>query len=308
MFQCPRDHYATTVGTLRFDSGETTKTIHIPLVDDAYADGLETFTITLSNASGATLGATASATITIQDDALPSSNPIVNNDFFVRQHYIDFLGREPEPQGFQDWQNILNNCGSTVPTPCDHIEVSSAFFRSHEFQSRGYFIYRFYSTVGRIPLYPEFMPDFAKVSGFLNDSELEANKTAFVTEFMTRPEFQNKYSATYSVASAFVEALLQTVGLPNHPSKQAWINLLNSHNNDQTGRALALRAVVEDVEVYNKYYNEAFVIMQYFGYLRRTADISYLQWIQTMNDTNGDYRIMINGFLNSAEYRQRFGP
>jgi hypothetical protein len=48
--------------------------------------------------------------------------------------------------------------------------------------------------------------------------------------------------------------------------------------------------------------------MQYFGFLRRTADAAYLQWIQTMNDTGGDYRIMINGFLNSVEYRQRFGP
>jgi hypothetical protein len=60
--------------------------------------------------------------------------------------------------------------------------------------------------------------------------------------------------------------------------------------------------------MYGKFYNEAFVIMQYFGYLRRTADGSYINWINTMNSTNGDYRTMINGFLNSAEYRQRFGP
>jgi hypothetical protein len=48
--------------------------------------------------------------------------------------------------------------------------------------------------------------------------------------------------------------------------------------------------------------------MQYFGYLRRTADASYLSWIQTMNSTGGDYRTMINGFMNSSEYRRRFGP
>ena len=69
-----------------------------------------------------------------------------------------------------------------------------------------------------------------------------------------------------------------------------------------------MRQLVESSEVFNKYFNEAFVIMQYFGYLRRSADISYLQWIQTMNSNGGDYRTMINGFLNSAEYRQRFGP
>jgi hypothetical protein len=53
--------------------------------------------------------------------------------------------------------------------------------------------------------------------------------------------------------------------------------------------------------------DQGYGIMQYFGYLRRSADLSYLQWIETMNQTGGDYRTMINGFLNSAEYRQRFG-
>jgi hypothetical protein len=45
--------------------------------------------------------------------------------------------------------------------------------------------------------------------------------------------------------------------------------------------------------------------MQYHGYLRRDPDILYLEWIKTMDQT-GDYRTMINGFMNSAEYRNRF--
>jgi hypothetical protein len=100
---------------------------------------------------------------------------------------------------------------------------------------------------------------------------------------------------------------LQTVGLPGHPSRTGWIALLNGSNTAQN-RATVLRQLVESSEVFNKYFNEAFVIMQYFGYLRRTADASYLSWIQTMNSTGGDYRIMINGFMNSSEYRRRFGP
>ena len=40
---------------------------------------------------------------------------------------------------------------------------------------------------------------------------------------------------------------------------------------------------VESPEVFAKYQNEAFVVMQYFGYLRRTADASYTKWIETMN-------------------------
>ena len=40
------------------------------------------------------------------------------------------------------------------------------------------------------------------------------------------------------------------------------------------------------------------MVMQYFGYLRRDPDGSYLTWIQELN-TSGDSRNMINGFVNS---------
>ncbi len=298
-----RCDYAISIGTLRFAAGEASKTIYIPIVDDNITDGNETFTITLSNPSGATLGSNTSATVNITDNANTAGNPIDTAEFFIRQHYIDFLGREPEPSGLAGWLNVYNNCGITVQQPCDRIEISSAFFRSEEFQNRAYFVYRFYSAVGKIPLYEGFMPDFAKVSGFLSAQDLEANKVAFVNEFMTRSDFQTKYGALTDPTS-YVDALLQTVGLSNHPQRDFWIASLT---NGSLTRAQVLRAVVESGEVYQKYYNEAFVIMQYFGYLRRSADISYLSWIQTMNSNGGDYRVMINGFLNSQEYRDRFG-
>ena len=230
-------------------------------------------------------------------------NPIYDPQFFVRQHYRDFLAREPEPAGLQGWLAVLNNC-SAGDARCDRIEVSSAFFRSPEFQERGYFTYRFYSTLGRVPHYTEFMPDLAKVSGFLTPEQLEANKAAFVSEFMSRQEFQSKYSSLND-PSAYVDSLLQNVGLPNHPTRNVWINGLT---NGQMSRAQVLRGLVESAELYSKFYNEAFVVMQYFGYLRRDPDILYLEWIRIMNENGGDYRVMINGFVNSIEYRQRFGP
>ena len=68
-----------------------------------------------------------------------------------------------------------------------------------------------------------------------------------------------------------------------------------------------LREIAESTQVYDKYYNQAFVVMQYFGYLRRDPDASYLDWIQVLDSTH-DSRGMINGFMNSLEYRARFGP
>ncbi len=299
-----RCDYATSVGTLRFAAGETSKTIFIPIVDDNISDGSEAFTITLSNPAGANLGSITTATVTITDNANTPGNPIDQAAFFVRQHYIDILGREPDPIGFQGWLNELNNCMSG-DTTCDRIEVSSGFFRSPEFQDRGYFIYRFYSvSLGRKPNYVEFMPDLAKVSGFLTDAEKEANKVAFVQEFMARAEFKNRYDSL-TTPKAYVEGLLQMAGLPNHPSHDGWIAGLT---NGTLTRARVLRELAESAEAYNKFYNEAFVVMQYFGYLRRDPDILYLEWIRIMNQNGGDYRGMINGFINSPEYRRRFGP
>jgi hypothetical protein len=304
-----RCDYATTIGELRFAPGETTKTFTIPITNDAFMEGAETIRLKLANPSGAKLGAAGEAMLTVADDDTvapkPETNPILTQSFFVRQQYLDFLGREPDPVGYQGWQNILNNCGANVAQPCDRVEVSAGFFRSTEFQERGYFTYRFYSVAfGRKPDYAEFMPDMAKVSGFLTDAEKEANKASFVDEFMQRAAFKNRYDSTQGDATAYVDALLKTAGLPNHPSRAGWIAGLQ--NNSLT-RAKVLRELAESAESYTKFYNEAFVVMQYFGYLRRDPDKFYLDWIRIMNQDSTNYRSMISGFVNSLEYHQRFG-
>jgi len=88
------------------------------------------------------------------------------------------------------------------------------------------------------------------------------------------------------------------------PNRQALIEALNSGTKT---RAQVLREIMESVEVYQKYYNESFVVMQYFGFLRRDPDALYFDWIQELN-TTGNSRNMINGFVNSEEYRRRFSP
>lgn len=298
----PRCDYATSVGIVRFAVGETSKTISIPIVDDSYAEGNENFTITLSNATGASLGAPATATVTINDnEATNGANPIDGTAFFVRQQYVDFLGREPDPGGFAAWQAVINNCPPN-DTTCDRIHVSSGFFRSPEFQERGYFVYRFYPVAfGRKPEYVEFIPDLAKVSGFLSAAELEAARVAFIAEFMNRPAFVTKFSALNN--TQYVDTLLSTAQI-THSNRDFWIGALG---NGTRTRAQVLREIVESTEVFNKYFNQAFVVMQYFGYLRRDPDAFYLDWIAHLDSSN-DFRSMINGFMNSLEYRFRFGP
>ncbi|MEO7971239.1 MAG: hypothetical protein ABI698_08070 [bacterium] len=61
----------------------------------------------------------------------------------------------------------------------------------------------------------------------------------------------------------------------------------------------------------------AFVLMQYFGYLRRNpndpqdTDYSgYDFWLTKLNEFNGNFvnADMVQAFIDSGEYRGRFGP
>ena len=297
-----RCDYAVSVGTINFAAGEAFRTISIPIVNDSFAEGNENFSIALSNPVGGTLGQ-SNATITIVDnESSTGPNPIDQTAFFVRQHYIDFLGREPDPLGFQGWQDTINNC-APGDTSCDRIHVSSNFFRSLEFQERGYFVYRFYSTAfGRKPEYEEFIPDLARVSGFLDSAQLEAVKVAFINEFTTRSAFTSIYNPLDN--TQYVDTLLATANV-SHPARTFWITALG---NGTRTRAQVLREIAESGEVNSKYFNQAFVVMQYFGYLRRNPDAFYLDWIAVLDANPNDFRGMVSGFMNSSEYRSRFGP
>ena len=69
---------------------------------------------------------------------------IDDSDFFVQQHYVDFLSRFPDQAGFSFWQDDINRCGASSPgcTEAHRINVSAAFFLSIEFQQTGYLVYR----------------------------------------------------------------------------------------------------------------------------------------------------------------------
>lgn len=110
-----RGDYTTAVGRLSFAAGETARDFDVFVTDDAHVEGSETVQLTLSNAShGSQVSGAATALLTIVDnDTAPTPvNPVDSAGFFVRQHYVDFLNREPNPTGFVFWVNNIESCGA----------------------------------------------------------------------------------------------------------------------------------------------------------------------------------------------------
>ncbi len=339
-----RCDYTTTIGTIHFAGGETFKTVNIPLTDDAYAEGNETFTISLTNPSGASLGSPASSTITIVDnETVTGTNPIDGANFFVHQHYIDFLNREPDAGGFGFWTNEINVCGNDAQCIANkRINVSAAFFLSIEFQQTGYLVERLYkaaygsangnSTFGgahqvSVPIVRvnEFLPDTQEIGlgvivGQGNwQQQLDNNKAAFTLEFVQRSRFTSAYPTSLT-PTQLVNTLFTNAGLPLSGTDYTQaINDFGGAGNtaDTTARASALRRVAENSTLQQQEFNRAFVLMQYFGYLRRNpndapdADYTgYDFWLTKLNQFNGNFQNadLVKAFINSSEYRQRFGP
>jgi len=85
--------------------------------------------------------------------------------------------------------------------------------------------------------------------------------------------------------------------------------LIAALNGGTMNRGQVLRNIVENTAVANRFFNRAFVAMQYFGYLRRDPDtIGFQNWLNTLTADPSNFRHMIFGFIFSTEYRQRFGP
>lgn len=264
---------------------------------------------------------------------LCSTNPIDDADFFVRQHYADFLNRQPDAAGLAFWTNQITSCGTNQAcVEIKRINVSAAFFLSIEFQQTGYLVYRTYKAAyGNLPGAPvpltfgEFLPDTQMIGQgvVVNapgwEQQLENNKIAFFLDFVSRLRFRNDYPTTMSPA-AFVDALFAKAAVtPSASERSAAIGEfgLAGDTSDTAARGRALRRVAENVTLGQQEKNRAFVLMQYFGYLRRnpndppeaTLDFTgYNFWLNKLNQFNGNFveAEMVKAFITSSEYRARF--
>jgi hypothetical protein len=231
-------------------------------------------------------------------------NPINDAQNFVRQQYLDFLGREPDSGGLGYWTSQITGCeGNDRCINSRRIGVSAAFFIEQEFQNTGSFVYRLYKgSLGRRPAFTEFAADRG---GIVAGSDLEANKQILANNWVQRAEFLQLYPSSQT-PEEFVNKLFDTAGLtPFLADRQ---RLANDMRNGKT-RAQVLREVVEIVDFRTREYNPSFVLMQYFGYLNRDPEQGgYDFWLNVLNNSDpNNYRGMVCSFITSREYQERFG-
>ncbi len=277
-----------------------------------------------------------------ENDLANGPNPIDTHASFVRTQYLDFLNREPDQSGFDFWTNQITSCGfDQACIQQRRINVSAAFFLSIEFQQTGYFVERIYktalgdriveSTIGGSHLLAApivRLNDFARATQQIQEglivgrsgweTLLENNKQVFAIDFAQDLGFLNRYP-TGMLPAQFVDQLFANAGFtPSATDRNTAVAEFGSGTNtsDLAARARALRDIAENPILISQEFNRAFVLMEYFGYLRREPNdlldpgySGYDFWLTKLNQFNGDFQRaeMVKAFITSVEYRSRFG-
>jgi glucose/arabinose dehydrogenase len=283
-------------------------------------------------------------------------NPIDEASFFVRQHYLDFLNREPDAPGLAFWTGEITGCSDPAKRqPGETLEActqrkrentSAAFFFSPEFQSMGSFVLRVYwGTLGKLtsaqcpgvpqnlpghcrPRFTEYIADMATVAegivvnNRLDPAVINANKRAFVDQFVNRAEFKTAYPDAMT-NQAFVDKLFFTTGItPTAGERNALVNGLTGGTETRSSVVFKVVDGTTAINVdghlrfdttygqayFDKEFNDAFVFMQYIGYLRRNPDqAGFDHWLGKLNQFGNwvDAQLVL-AFIVSPEYRSRF--
>ncbi|HEV7743377.1 MAG TPA: DUF4214 domain-containing protein [Pyrinomonadaceae bacterium] len=240
-------------------------------------------------------------------------NPLDTPEYFVRQHYIDFLGREPDEAGFNFWSDQILECGGDQVCISRRREnVSAAYFLSIEFQKTGGLVDGLYrASYGAAPQYSSFMPDTRTIGMGVQvgregwEALLQSNTETFVNSFVNRAAFHQVYDGMAD--SLFVDTLIAHTGVSFTAAERD--ALVGGLGTGQMTRAQALQSIAENSRFVQAKSNETFVMMEYMGYLRRDPDAGgFAFWLNKLNEFNGNFEQaeMVKAFIVSGEYRDRF--
>jgi hypothetical protein len=328
----------SNIGEIGFDISGLTGLAYI-LADPAPQPGQadeamrsHLFTINLNTGETIDLGAVGNERLTfvgLAAPVAPRNESVDDTPSFVRRHYYDFLSRDPDAAGLAFWTNEIEKCGADAQCrEVKRVNVSAAFFLSVEFQETGYLAHRTYKAAfGDMPGAPvpftffDFLPAKQRLGEGIVvgqegwQSRLEENKVAFFNSVV----LSRRFAGTLSLDPAqFVDTLnLHTGGSLTAHERDALIVELSATDTVKE-RTRILRKVAENAEFKRREMNRAFVLMEYFGYLRRnpvesperTLDYQgYNYWLEKLNSFDGNYvsAEMVKAFIISDEYRKRFG-
>jgi hypothetical protein len=260
-------------------------------------------------------------------------NPIESHRFFVWGLYADMLNREPDNGGLQFHVNQIQTICQNEPNCVKTMRgiVAANFVRSPEFGGKGGYIANLFNivfgqrpkTVAELsdpnkverPHFNEFIADLNLIPG--PDALVSAQKTALAVSWLGRPEVLAILPVNLSPTD-FVTRLENKAGV-TLANRQTLIAQLTANNNTQT-RASVLRSVAESPEVTDKFNLQNFVTMQYIGHLRREpenchgspdpANCGYIFHYNRFGggDSGAIQNAITQGFIESPEYRRRFGP
>ena len=247
------------------------------------------------------------------DPGTESATPNVTDDarFFVRQHYRDLLGREPDTDGLNFWVNEFEKCGGDRDCLKEQrVGVSAAFVTAPEVHRNSAFVFALYhSLLGRRPTFTEFIGDrdnLTKIDNERNDAQL-----SLAAGFVQRTTFAEQFPASLT-APNFVDAVIKNVQHNSSVDLSSKRDELLSLAEGLEGRAAVVARLATYPELIKTESDSAFVLMQYFTYLRRDADDEgFHYWIKALasrnhNDPNR-YTSITCAFVNSTEYQSRFG-
>ncbi|MEN9558858.1 MAG: hypothetical protein RLZZ502_69 [Pseudomonadota bacterium] len=230
----------------------------------------------------------------VKDNAIFAGMNSNSDRWYVMQQYRDILGREGDGGGISSWAQSLSN-GTLA-----RAALTKAFIDSAEFQDTYAAVIRLYFS------YFNRVPDYGGLMNWANAKKWGAiSLAAIAQEFANSAEFNIIYGPISN--QDFVTLCYQNV-LGRAPDTAGFNNWLTQLNSGAMTRGQVMLGFSESAEFKITSANKVNVSMAYAGLLRRTPEAAgFNNWINALNQGASSLNL-IEGFINSTEYRNRFLP